>query len=83
MELATGFKLTGDTSKFISESYGSYIVSSTTFIKFNNTSMLPSSAKVHLSGIYEYNYDGTILQLQAYRPLDTVSYQLTLKKISQ
>jgi hypothetical protein len=77
MEAATGFKVTGDTTTLHAGSYGSYEVNSTTFQIFFSDKTFPltgTPAKIHLSGAYAYEYDGTTLALLAYGPQDTLQY---------
>ncbi len=83
MEIATGYKITGDTTTLHAGSYGSYQVNSyTTQILFADNTFPPggSSAKVHLSGSYNYHYDGSTLQLVTYGPQDTLQYFYNLKR---
>jgi hypothetical protein len=77
METATGYKVTGDTTTLHAGSYGSYEVSSSASeILFSDVTFPPGGtpAKVHLSGVYAYEYDGTTLQLITYGPQDTLQY---------
>ena len=77
MEIATGFKITGDTTTLHAGSNGSYQVNSyQSQILFADKTFPVSGppAKVHLSGYYVYHYDGTTLQLVAYGQQDTLQY---------
>jgi len=77
METATGFKVTGDTTKLHAGSYGSYEVNSTTSQIFFADKTFPltgTPAKIHLSGPYNYEYNGTTLAMLAYGPQDTLQY---------
>lgn len=77
METATGYKITGDTSKLHAGSHGSYLVDpSSSEILFADQTYPPgsSSPKVHLTGSYNYQYDGTTLQLVTYGAQDTLQY---------
>ncbi|OKS85308.1 hypothetical protein RG47T_0752 [Mucilaginibacter polytrichastri] len=78
---ATGYKITGDTVLYHAGSYGDFSMNSA-YIQFidktipaNATGILP---KIHLSGTYQYAYDGTNFQIQAAN--DTLAYQYVLKK---
>ncbi|WP_428330604.1 hypothetical protein [Mucilaginibacter sp.] len=84
MSLTTGFKVTGDTATVHAGSYGSYIIglsgsNTITFVdKTYPTTGTPT--KTHLNGQYNYYYDGTVLQMQAFGPLDTLALQYDLKR---
>ena len=83
METATGYKVTGDTSTLHAGSYGSYQVNVfATQILFADKTFPPgsTSAKVHLTGSYNYQYDGATLQLVTYGPHDTLQYFYNLKR---
>jgi hypothetical protein len=83
MEETTGYKVTGDTSTVHAGSYGSYAVNtSNSTITFGDKTfpLTGTPAKVHLSGVYDYLYDGTTLQMAAYGSDNTVSYYYNLKK---
>jgi len=83
METATGYKVTGDTATLHAGSYGSYIVSSDgAAIQFTDKTFPATGTpvKIHLSGIYQYLYNGSNLQMLAYGPLDTLSFYYNLKK---
>lgn len=83
MQPATGYKVTGDTSTLHAGSYGTYIFGSdyTEIDFFDKTYPAGSTPlKNHLSGVYQYTYDGSTLQMIAYGPLDTLSYIYNLKK---
>lgn len=77
METATGYKVAGDTSTLHAGSFGSYGVNSFTSEIIFVDKTFPTSGtptKVHLSGNYAYEYDGSTLKLAAYGPLDTLQY---------
>jgi hypothetical protein len=77
METATGYKVTGDTTTLHAGSYGSYEVSSMASQIIFADKTFPASGsplKVHLSGVYTYEYDGSTLQLITYGPQDTLQY---------
>jgi hypothetical protein len=82
MELATGYTVTGDTTVVHAGSYGSYAIESGNYLQFvdRTYSGVGVPAKVHLSGTYQYLYDGTTFQIFAGN--DTVSFQYSLKKIA-
>jgi hypothetical protein len=78
---ATGYKVTGDTVLYHAGSYGDFAVGSSVIqfidktIPANASGVLP---KIHLSGNYQYGYDGTNFIIQAAN--DTLAYQYVLKK---
>jgi hypothetical protein len=77
LETATGFKVTGDTLKLHAGSYGNYLGNAGSMqIEFADKTAPTSGTptKVHLNGIYQYSYNGNILQLLAYGPQDTLQY---------
>jgi len=83
LEGASGFKVIGDTATLHAGSYGTYAVSaSTSNIGFEDKTYPTTGTpvKIHLSGIYDYLYDGTTLQMAAYGALDTLTYYYNLKK---
>ena len=79
LSATTGFKVTGDTTLHAG-SYGSYAVN-TYLIQFNDQTInTPSlSTKYHLNGVYNYEYNGTQLDIFA-TYADTLSYQYILTK---
>ena len=77
LETTTGFTVTGDTTTLHAGSHGTYgLTSQSGFLQFNDVTypLTGSPAKTHLSGIYEYVYTGTGLQLLGYGALDTLSF---------
>ncbi len=84
METATGYIVTGDTSTVHAGSHGSYIVttgnSTIEFIDKTYPTNGTTPTKIHLSGVYDYIYKGTNLQLVAYGALDTLSYYYNLTR---
>jgi hypothetical protein len=83
MEVATGYKVTGDTTTLHAGSYGSFFVSSDgTAIQFVDQTYPPAGdpTKIHLSGIYQYEYNGSNLQVLGYGPQDTLSFYYNLYK---
>jgi len=79
----TGFAVTGDTSKVHAGSYGAYIVNSNyTGIDFVDKTFPASGtpAKVHLNGVYQYTFNGTIFQLNAASAYDTLTYSYNLTR---
>jgi hypothetical protein len=83
MQPTTGFKITGDTSTVHAGSYGSYVFGSDyTEIDFIDKTYPATGTPVknHLSGVYQYTYDGSTLQMVAYGPLDTLAYIYNMKK---
>jgi hypothetical protein len=82
MEAATGFKVTGDTTLHAG-SYGGFVVSeSTNQVQFNDKTFPTTGtpAKVHLAGIYQYQFDGTSLVMITYGALDTLEYYYKMTK---
>jgi hypothetical protein len=82
IETATGYIVTGDTSKHAG-SYGAcYVNSSTGSINFADKTVPASGtpAKIHLNGFYQYSYDGTNFQLAQEGALDTTAIIYNLKK---
>jgi hypothetical protein len=78
---STGFKITGDTVLYHAGSYGDFALNGT-YIQFVDKTLPANIAaplpKIHLSGTYQYVYDGTNFQFQA--ASDTLAYQYILKK---
>ena len=74
------FKVTGDTSTVHAGSFGTYAISSSTFV-FTDKTMPPvgTPVKKHLSGVYNYSYDGYSLKILAYSS-DTLRYEYDLSK---
>lgn len=82
MELATGYQVTCDTTLHAA-SYGQYQVQTTASQVIFIDKTYPASGtptKVHLSGTYNYQYDGSTLQLVAYGPMDTLQYFYNLTR---
>ncbi len=83
LSAATGFAVTGDTTKLHAGSHGGYQVDGT-YIQFadqtlptyptNSTPTVP--AKFHLNGLYLYSYDGTNFQFYASSDTLLVVYKL-------
>lgn len=79
------YKVTGDTATVHAGSYGSYGGNSATMaITFYDKTYSSSApvTKSHLTGTYTYAYDGTVFQLKAFGPLDTLAFLYDLKKVS-
>ncbi len=83
LDIKTGFTVTGDTSTVIAGSHGGYAVD-LNYILFNDVTYPASGtpAKTHLSGAYQYYYDGTVFQMVNNSYLDTLSMQYDLKKVN-
>ena len=82
LSTTTGYKVTGDTATVHAGSFGQYAMNHT-LVQFVD-STLPTTGtpkKVHLSGYYQYYYDGTVFQMLA-APSDTLVYQYDLKKVN-
>jgi len=83
LSTTVGFKVTGDTATVHSGSYGDYVANSTYIQFFDKTySSTKQPTKTHLTGIYQYFYDGTTFQMLASGALDTLSLQYDLKKVN-
>jgi hypothetical protein len=82
MQANSTFQVTGDTSKLHAGSFGSFVPGSNSSIQFFDNTYPASGtpAKIHLSGVYQYTYDGLYLRLAGYGPLDTVAYKYVLQK---
>jgi len=76
----TGFQITGDTSTLHAGSNGSYAANAY-YMQFVDKTYVASQpfTKYHLSGVYNYNYDGTNLAIFV-TIADTISLQYLLKK---
>ena len=76
---ATGYAVLSDTSIVHAGSKGSFIVDRS-FIQFSDSTIppgpVPTTGKIHLAGIYEYYYRGSILKFG--RSNDTLSYSYDL-----
>jgi hypothetical protein len=82
IENATGYSVTGDTSKHAG-SYGAcYVNPSTGNINFVDKTAPASgtTAKIHLNGFYQYSYDGANFQLVQEGALDTTAIIYNFKK---
>jgi hypothetical protein len=83
LETTAGFAVTGDTSTLHAGSHGGYAVDPRTGrIQFQDVTYPATGTptKVHLSGLYNYVYDGSNLQIAAYGPLDTLTYYYKMKR---
>jgi hypothetical protein len=77
---ANTYTVTGDTSTAHAGSYGNFAVNGS-YIIFNDKTFPKNgiATKTHLNGLYQFQYDGNILQMKA-NALDTLSLQYDLKK---
>lgn len=84
----SGFTLTPDnTPSVIVAGHGGYVIESN-YILFNDltyqtavgSGSIGTSDKVHLTGTYQYYYDGKVFQMVNNSFLDTLSLQFDLKK---
>jgi len=77
------YKVTGDTATVHAGSFGNYAGNSATglitFVDKTYSSSAPVT-KTHLTGTYNYAYDGTTFQMKAFGVLDTLVLQYDLKK---
>lgn len=73
------FSVTGDTATAHAGSFGTYTISSP-LINFTDKTFSAAAPgdKTHLTGLYQYYFDGTILQIAAGN--DTLSLQYDLKR---
>jgi hypothetical protein len=77
------YKVTGDTTTVHAGSYGNYAGNTATgLITFEDKTYSSSApvTKTHLTGTYNYAYDGTTFQMKAFGALDTLELQYDLKK---
>jgi hypothetical protein len=83
MNTSLDFSVTGDTSTVHAGSHGAYATSGN-YIQFNDVTYPKTGipVKAHLEGVYAYYYDGSIFQMVANSPFDTLSYQYDLKKVN-
>ncbi len=82
MQANSTYQVTGDTSTVHAGSRGTFVPGANSTIQFFDATYPPAGtpAKLHLSGIYQYSYDGIFLRLTGYGPLDTVTYKYVLEK---
>jgi hypothetical protein len=73
-----GFTVTGDTTKHAG-SFGDYGVNAYNIQFVDQSGMSAKPPKYHLSGIYNYTYDGSILEIYI-NYADTVSLSYIFKK---
>jgi hypothetical protein len=81
----SGFTLTPDnTSHTIAAGHGGYVIESQShLILFNDITYQVTAGftdRVHLTGTYQYYYDGKVFQMANNSFLDTLSLQFDLKK---
>ena len=74
------YSVGGDTATIHAGSYGTFTISAP-FINFIDQTYPKTGTpvKTHLSGLYQYYYDGTVFQLLSYS-VDTLSLQYDLKR---
>jgi hypothetical protein len=83
MENATGYKVTGDTATVHAGSHGGYVVypSNGKILFVDQTFPLTGTpTKIHLSGLFDYSYDGTNLQIAYSSYADTLTLYYKFKK---
>jgi hypothetical protein len=80
MDIKTGYKVTGDTATVHAGSFGDFSMDNL-YVQFADRtySSTVSSSKIHLSGTYQYAYDGTNFRIEAVVG-DTVDLFYDLKK---
>ncbi|EHQ29887.1 hypothetical protein [Mucilaginibacter paludis] len=72
------FKVTGDTATVHAGSHGAFQLNAI-YIQFqDSTATSNNPAKIHLNGLYQYYYNGTVFQIAAGN--DTLAYQYDLKR---
>lgn len=72
------FKITGDTATVHAGSHGAFQLNAI-YIQFqDSTATSNHPAKIHLNGLYQYYYNGTVFQIAAGN--DTLAYQYDLKR---
>jgi len=78
LSTATGYKVTGDTTKIQAGSYGDYAENSQ-YITFADKTVAatPTNNKYHLNGTYQYVYDGSNFEFAL--GSDTIGYTYILK----
>ena len=78
----SGFAVTGDTATVHAGSYGTYTAGSNKLVQFIDKTFPATGTptKVHLSGIYLYQYDGTTFQFAYVSQFDTLKYLYNFKK---
>jgi hypothetical protein len=83
MSTATGYQVTGDTSKLHAGSKGAYAINAG-YINFQDATLTKSiPTKTHLNGTYEYYYDGSsVFQMIPAAEVDTLALQYDLKKVN-
>jgi|SRR5476651_1982850 len=77
IDINTGFAVSGDTTVHTA-SHGDFYTNATQ-IEFDDYTYAQLLNKVHLNGVYDYTYDGSLLQFS--RSLaDTLRYSYALRK---
>ena len=78
---ANGFQITGDTTLHAA-SNGTYNIGANSYVLFTDKALPINAAgsKIHLNGIYLYNYTGTTLSLGTASAFDTLKYFYDFKK---
>ncbi|HEY5328207.1 MAG TPA: hypothetical protein VIJ27_14485 [Mucilaginibacter sp.] len=78
----SSYQVTGDTSTLHAGSHGAFLIGTNNAIQFFDQTYPVSGTptKIHLSGQYQYSYDGIVLRLNGFGPLDTVAYEYVLRK---
>jgi len=76
IDINAGFAVTGDTTRHTA-SYGDFYTNATQ-IQFADHTDGQQPNKVHLDGIYNYTYDGSLLQFSK-SSTDTLSYSYVMR----
>jgi hypothetical protein len=80
MQSSSKFQVTGDTTTLHAGSYGNFVIATNSSIQFYDLTYPGTTTKIHLSGIYQYNYDGNVLRLTGGNPAGTETYKYILRK---
>ena len=78
---SNGFQVTGDTLLHAG-SYGTYTIGANSYVLFVDKTAPAGStvSKIHLNGIYLYDYSGSTISLGISSAFDTLKYFYDLKK---
>ena len=78
---SNGFQVAGDTTLHAG-SYGTYLIGGNSYVQFADKTIPASGpvSKIHLNGIYLYDYTNTTFSLGVSSAFDTLRYFYDLKK---